>query len=104
MPQHQYLENLFTFINHSPTPFHVVANSAAMLAAQGFRRLHETDSWRQVAPGSYYVIRNDSSLIAFTRPIYAPAIAGAMTAAFSKAGIAARPFILSATARGAWVE
>ncbi len=66
MPQHHYLETLFSFINQSPTPFHVVANSATMLAAQGFRRLHESDSWHQVAPGSYYVIRNDSSLIAFT--------------------------------------
>ena len=66
MPQAAYLEDLFTFINHSPTPFHAVVNSAAILSAQGFQRLHESDSWQQLGPGSYFVIRNDTSLIAFT--------------------------------------
>ena len=66
MPQTAYLEDLFTFINHSPTPFHVVVNSAAKLSAQGFQRLHESDSWQHLGPGSYFVIRNDTSLIAFT--------------------------------------
>ena len=66
MPQTEYLNDLFTFINHSPTPFHVVVNSAAFLSAQGFQRLHESDSWQHLAPGGYYVIRNDTSLIAFT--------------------------------------
>ncbi|MBV5318638.1 MAG: M18 family aminopeptidase [Desulfobulbaceae bacterium] len=66
MLQNDYLEDLFSYINQSPTPFHVVANSATMLKAQGFQRLHESGSWQQIAPGSYFVIRNDSSLIAFT--------------------------------------
>lgn len=66
MPQTEYLNDLFTFINHSPTPFHVVVNSAALLSAQGFQRLHESDSWQHLTPGGYYVIRNDTSLIAFT--------------------------------------
>lgn len=66
MPQTAYLDDLFTYINQSPTPFHVVANSAALLAGNGFQRLHESGSWQDLAPGSYYVIRNDSSLIAFT--------------------------------------
>lgn len=66
MSQTAYLEDLFTFINHSPTPFHAVFNSAAILSAHGFHRLHESDSWQHLAPGSYYVSRNDTSLIAFT--------------------------------------
>lgn len=66
MPQTEHLADLFTFINHSPTPFHAVVNSATMLSAHGFQRLHESDSWQHLDPGGYYVIRNDTSLIAFT--------------------------------------
>ena len=66
MPQTDYLEDLFTYINHSPTPFHVVATSGTLLSRQGFQRLHESDSWQNLPAGSYYLIRNDTSLIAFT--------------------------------------
>lgn len=68
MEQTAYLDDLFTYINQSPSSFHTVANSAAMLAAGGFQRLHETDSWHSLTPGCYYVMRNDAGLIAFTLP------------------------------------
>ncbi|MDD2465532.1 MAG: M18 family aminopeptidase [Desulfobulbus sp.] len=66
MDHTDYLESLFSFIDQSPTAFHVVANAASMLKAAGFTRLHETDSWQGLGPGRYVVVRNDAGLIAFT--------------------------------------
>jgi len=67
MQQHsQYLDDLFAFIDASPTAFHAVATAAALLSSHGFQRLHEADNWGELAPGAYFVIRNDASLIAFT--------------------------------------
>lgn len=66
MPHTDHLDDLFAFINRSPSPFHVVANSAALLSARGFRRLHPSDCWPQLDAGCYYLTHNDSSLIAFT--------------------------------------
>jgi aspartyl aminopeptidase len=61
-----YLEDLFAFINHTPTAYHAVVNSVDILSRQGFNRLDEGASWQNLLPGSYYVTRNGSSLIAFT--------------------------------------
>ena len=56
---------LCAFIAKSPTAFHTVASISAYLDEAGFRRLNENDSW-SVAPGdACYVIRNNSSIIAF---------------------------------------
>ena len=66
MDHTDYLESLCSFIDQSPTAFHVAATTAARLRAAGFVRLYETDSWQELGPGRYYVIRNDSGLIAFT--------------------------------------
>ncbi|MCA1804823.1 MAG: M18 family aminopeptidase [Xanthomonadaceae bacterium] len=57
--------DLLPFLQHSPSPFHAVANMARQLEEAGFQRLDEADAW-QTAPGQgYYVTRNDSSLVAF---------------------------------------
>lgn len=61
-----YLEELFTFINRTPTAYHAVANSVDILSRKGFNRLDESASWQDLSPGSYYLTRNGSSLIAFT--------------------------------------
>ena len=66
MQASDYLDNLFSYIDQTPTAYHAVANSAALLNKQGFHRLREEDSWGELAPGSYYLIRNDASLIALT--------------------------------------
>lgn len=66
MNEHQALAaDLLEFLKRSPTPFHAVATMAAMLETQGFSRLAESEGWRLQAGGRYYVVRNDSSLIAF---------------------------------------
>ncbi|MCL2458514.1 MAG: M18 family aminopeptidase [Desulfobulbus sp.] len=66
MQANDYLDDLFSYIDRSPTAYHAVANSVALLQDHGFRRLRETDTWGILAPGSYYLTRNDSCLIAFT--------------------------------------
>ena len=62
-------DNLLEFLGSSPTPFHAVSNIVKRLNQAGFNPLYETESWSEtrseLAPGKYYVTRNDSSLIAF---------------------------------------
>ena len=66
MPTSDYLDDLFSYINQAPTSYHAVASSVNILSGQGFQRLHEGEAWGTLGPGSYFVIRNDASLIAFT--------------------------------------
>lgn len=59
---------LLTFIEQSPSCFHVVANLKTELEKEGFCELKEQAAWSLQAGGKYYVTRNDSSLIAFQIP------------------------------------
>ena len=61
-------EELIQFIDASPTPFHAVAQMTQALEAKGFQKLDECERWTLCEGGSYYVTRNDSSLIVFTYP------------------------------------
>lgn len=65
-------EQLFTFIEESPTPYHVVRTISRTLLEEGFQELKEQESWKLEAGGSYYVSRNGSSLIAFRIPEQRP--------------------------------
>ena len=65
MQDTEYTEGLLKFIQASPTPFHAVEAMTETLRAEGFQQLKESDAWGAVAPGRYYVTRNDSSIIAF---------------------------------------
>ncbi len=56
---------LLNFLQHSPTPFHAVANMAQLLEEAGFQRLSSSDNWALKKNSRYYVARNDSALIAF---------------------------------------
>lgn len=64
--QRGLLNELLDFLKRSPTPFHAVANMVARLQRHGFIALSEADSWQLRAGGRYIVVRNDSSLVAFT--------------------------------------
>ena len=59
------IPDLLEFINGSPTSFHAVEQGAESLRQEGFSELEEHDPWT-LEPGSYFVRRNRSSLIAFT--------------------------------------
>lgn len=63
-----YIGGLFDFIDSSPTCFHAVENMRQELEAAGYQRLSEKCPWKVVMGGNYYVIRNDSALIAFSIP------------------------------------
>ena len=60
--------SLFDFLDHSPVPFFAVRNMKTALKEAGFTELCESAHWELEAGGSYYVIRNDSALIAFRIP------------------------------------
>ena len=59
------VQELLDFIDSSPSPWHAVKTIEQRLTAFGFQRLRETESWRLQGGGRYYVIRDDSSIIAF---------------------------------------
>ncbi|MCX8049861.1 MAG: M18 family aminopeptidase [Methylohalobius sp.] len=58
-------QDLLRFIDASPSPWHAVARMIEWLEEEGFCGLDERESWRLEACGRYYVLRDDSSLIAF---------------------------------------
>ena len=62
------MERFLNFAEQSPTAFHAAANLAETLRDIGFAELKETDPWFVDAGGKYYVMRNDSALIAFEVP------------------------------------
>jgi len=64
MKNKTFNQQLMSFLESSPTPFHAVSNMSAILEKNGFQRLHESEPW-SLSSGKYYVTRNDSSIIAF---------------------------------------
>ncbi len=57
--------NLLRYIDASPSPWHAVAGAVQALEAHGFEALDEGAAWSLEPGGGYYVVRDDSSLIAF---------------------------------------
>jgi aspartyl aminopeptidase len=71
-----HAQALLQYIDQSPSPWHAVESTRTHLEAAGFLQLHERDSWK-IAPGACrYVIRGDSSIIAFRLGDRAPSEAG----------------------------
>jgi len=63
-----HLEQFLNFAEQSPTAFHAVENLKEELRKCGFRELKEKDPWMVDEGGKYYVVRNDSAIIAFAIP------------------------------------
>lgn len=70
--ENQTVKGLLEFIRKSPSVYHVVDNVKKELEKQGFVELKENDDWQIKASKGYYVVRNDSSVIAFRMPAKAP--------------------------------
>ena len=66
--QENYVEGLFSFIDKSPSPFHAIEAMKEMLIAAGFIEMQENKSWELEKGSSYFVVRNDSAIIAFKMP------------------------------------
>lgn len=58
-------QQLLTFIDASPSPWHAVEITKAMLNANGFKPLIENQPWQFRKNGKYYVVRDGASIIAF---------------------------------------
>lgn len=65
MSQEKFTSELLEFIDHSPTPYHAVANMVEILKSNGFAELKEADSWSLLPKQNYFVTRNGASIIAF---------------------------------------
>ena len=61
-------EELFSFIQNSPSPYHAVFSAALVLQEHGFTELSEKQKWKLDPGGKYYVKRNGTSLFAFRMP------------------------------------
>lgn len=59
---------MLEFIGKSPSCFHAVENVKNRLQEKGFRELKETEDWQLLPGEGCYVVRNDSSLLAFRLP------------------------------------
>lgn len=59
------VQDLLAFIDASPSPWHAVSTMSARFEAAGFAKLDETEKWALKPGGRYYVVRGDSSIIAF---------------------------------------
>ena len=62
------VQELFDFIEQSPSCFHVIDNVKKELKNAGFEELCENKKWEIKEGGKYYVTRNLSSIIAFKVP------------------------------------
>jgi aspartyl aminopeptidase len=68
MDHSSFNDDLLSFLQSSPTPFHATDSMRSALLAEGYVELLEEDSWVIEEGGKYFVTRNESSLIAFTTP------------------------------------
>ncbi len=58
---------LMEFVDSTPNAYYCVDNIKKTLIAAGFTQLYEEEAWEDLEEGkNYFVIRSDSSLIAFT--------------------------------------
>ncbi len=62
----QYNSGLFEYLNNSPTAFHAVSEIRNSLAAQGWIELQENTVWQLQNGKSYFVVRENCALVAFT--------------------------------------
>lgn len=58
-------EGLINYLKAGPSPFHVTDKTAQILKDNGFKELNIKDKWSLKENEKYYVIKNDSALIAF---------------------------------------
>ena len=61
-------QKLFDYIDASPTCYHAVKNAQTRLLQAGFEPLLEKETYHLEQGKNYFVVRNDSSIIAFSIP------------------------------------
>lgn len=63
-----YTEQLLAFIQDHPSVYHGIDGQRRMLLEAGYAPLTESSRWELQPGGKYFVVRNDSALIAFRIP------------------------------------
>ena len=58
-------QELLSFLSKGVTAFHAIAAVKEKLDQEGFQELAESEPWSLKDGGRYYVVRNQSALIAF---------------------------------------
>ncbi len=77
MTNHKELAvDLKKFLDKSPTAFQATENIIQELKADGFIQLSEGDKWSLKPQGKYFVVRNDSAVLAFINGSSAPSETG----------------------------
>lgn len=61
----EFNRGLCDFLSRATTPFHAVAELQRQLVDAGFTRLAEDQAWSPAPGGRHFVVRNDSSIVAF---------------------------------------
>lgn len=61
-------DELLRFIENSPTQFHAADNVRKILLENDFEELRENDPWKLEKGGRYFLVRNESAVIAFKVP------------------------------------
>ncbi len=64
----EYISELMEFLDGSLTSYHAVQNVRRLLLREGYAELSEREIWKLEAGGKYFVVRNDSSMMAFCLP------------------------------------
>lgn len=78
MEQQQFNAQLFEFLADSPTPFHAVYEMRGWLQQAGYIELEEQNVWNVNPGGRYFIVRNESSIIAWNMPANADLINSGM--------------------------
>lgn len=76
MQEAKFNHGLLEFLSQATTPFHAVRELAAHLRSAGYVQLQEAEDWQLRAGGRYYLIRNDSSILAFKHGLESAPVAG----------------------------
>lgn len=71
-----FAQDLIEFIDNSPSSFHAVATISRRLSDAGFLMLDEREVWKLKRAGKYYIMRNESALVAFVVGHEKPAVSG----------------------------
>lgn len=61
-------ENMLKFIEKSPSAFHAVENVCRMYLENGYEELKENEQWALKKGGRYFVVKNQSAVVAFSIP------------------------------------
>ncbi len=64
----EYISELMEFLDGSLTSYHAIQNVRRLLLREGYVELSEREIWKLDAGGKYFVVRNDSSMMAFCLP------------------------------------